>query len=83
MSKAQAMVKKMMRIEWLGQTAASICWIVSVFLYGITIAGDALQLAAALSWLVANVASIVQTEPEEKAPAPAGGDIEMASQQRH
>ena len=29
------MVKKMLRVEWMGQTLASTCWIVSVFVYGI------------------------------------------------
>ena len=49
-------------IEWLGQTVASLCWIVSVFLYGIEEAADVLQLAAASAWLVANVASLVKPE---------------------
>ena len=52
------MVKKMLRVEWMGQTLASTCWIVSVFVYGISSAGDWLQLAAASSWLVANLASL-------------------------
>ncbi|MEM7325296.1 MAG: hypothetical protein AAF531_19570 [Actinomycetota bacterium] len=47
------------RLAWLGQTVASICWIVSVFAYGISSAGDWLQLAAATSWLTANVATLV------------------------
>ncbi|MEM6458102.1 MAG: hypothetical protein AAF710_01790 [Planctomycetota bacterium] len=45
-----------MRIEWLGQTAASLFWIVSVFVYGISEPGDYLQLGAASSWLIANLA---------------------------
>ena len=53
-------VYRMLRLEWLGQTVASLCWIVSVFLYGIEKAADVLQLAAASSWLVANVASLVK-----------------------
>lgn len=48
-----------MRIEWLGQTAASLFWIASVFAYGISSVGDWLQLAAASAWLVANIASVV------------------------
>ncbi|GEM_PF-428063 len=52
-------VEKVLRIEWLGQTVASICWIVSVFTYGISSTGDWLQLAAASSWLVANLAAVV------------------------
>jgi len=52
----------MLRLEWLGQTVASLCWIVSVFLYGIESAADVLQLAAASSWMVANVASLLKPE---------------------
>lgn len=56
------LVSRMLRLEWLGQTVASLCWIVSVFLYGIEKAADVLQLAAATSWLVANVASLRKPE---------------------
>lgn len=47
-----------MRVEWLGQTVASICWIASVLTYGISSSGDWLQLCAAFAWLLANIASI-------------------------
>ena len=57
-----SLVTRMLRLEWLGQTVASLCWIVSVFLYGIESAADVLQLAAATSWLVANVASLMKLE---------------------
>ena len=56
------LVSRMLRLEWLGQTVASVCWIVSVFLYGIEEAADVLQLAAASSWMVANVASLLNPE---------------------
>jgi hypothetical protein len=56
------LVSRMLRLEWLGQTMASLCWIVSVFLYGIEKAADVLQLVAASSWLVANVASVLKPE---------------------
>ena len=56
------LVSRMLRLEWLGQTVASLCWIVSVFLYGIEKAADVLQLVAASSWLVANVASVLKPE---------------------
>ena len=56
------LVSRMLRLEWLGQTVASVCWIVSVFLYGIEKAADVLQLAAASSWMVANVASLLKPE---------------------
>ena len=48
----------MMSFEWLGQTAASFCWIISVFVYGLSSAGDWLQLGAASCWMVANLATL-------------------------
>ena len=51
-------LEKMLQVEWLGQTVASLCWICSVFVYGISSLGDWLQLAAASAWLVANVAAV-------------------------
>ena len=53
---------KALRIEWLGQTVASVCWIVSVFVYGLETTGDWLQLAAASSWLTANIAALVKVD---------------------
>ena len=58
-SPMQARLSKVLRIEWLGQTVASICWIGSVMAYGITSSGDWLQLLAASSWLIANIAAAV------------------------
>ena len=56
---------KLLRIDWLGQTLASFCWIVSVFVYGYAgsdglqlSTGDWLQLAAASSWFIANMAAL-------------------------
>lgn len=49
--------KRLLGIEWYGQTAASLCWIASVFTYGIDGAGDLLQLFAASAWLIANIAT--------------------------
>ncbi|MEM6692301.1 MAG: hypothetical protein AAF664_22920 [Planctomycetota bacterium] len=57
-------MEKLLSIEWLGQTVASVCWIVSVFSYGITSTGDWLQLMAASSWLVANIASLVAAKSD-------------------
>ena len=54
----QTRLGKMMSFEWLGQTLASLCWIVSVFTYGISSTGDWLQLLAASSWMVSNIAAI-------------------------
>lgn len=55
---------RVLRIEWLGQTAASLCWIASVFVYGISSAGDWLQLGAASAWFAANIAAALATEAE-------------------
>ncbi|MCH2646618.1 MAG: hypothetical protein MKZ53_06590 [Candidatus Thalassarchaeum sp.] len=52
-----------MSIEWLGQTLASLCWIISVFTYGIASTGDWLQLGAASCWMMSNIATIVAIEP--------------------
>ena len=38
--KSQSRLKRALRLEWLGQTAASVFWIVSVFTYGITKTGE-------------------------------------------
>ena len=40
-------IGKILSIEWLGQTLASLCWIISVFVYEIEGPGDWLQLGAA------------------------------------
>ena len=53
---------KALSIEWLGQTVASICWITSVFVYGLESTGDWLQLAAASSWLTANLAALASAD---------------------
>ena len=57
----QTRLSKMMRIEWLGQTLASLFWIISVFAYGGPEGlGDWLQLMAASSWMLSNIASIMK-----------------------
>jgi len=56
--KDSSWLAKTMCLEWLGQTIASICWICSVFVYGIEGTGDWLQLIAGVSWFVANMASL-------------------------
>lgn len=55
---------KALRLEWIGQTVASLCWIASVFSYGISCTGDWLQLFAATAWLVANIASLKTSDTE-------------------
>ena len=57
-------VKRALKVEWLGQTAASIFWIASVFSYGVSSTGDWLQLCAASAWFVANIASITTPETD-------------------
>lgn len=59
---AQSPLVKMLRLEWIGQTVASLCWIVSVFSYGISETGDWLQLGAASAWLLANIAAAMTPE---------------------
>ncbi len=53
-----AWTARAIRFEWLGQTIASLCWIISVFAYGVSAPGDWLQLIAASAWLLANIAAI-------------------------
>ena len=52
-------ISKMMSLEWLGQTVASSAWIVSVFVYGLASTGDYLQLVAASSWMLSNIAAVI------------------------
>ena len=61
-TQSRGRLHKVLRVEWLAQTTASLCWIVSVFTYGISSAGDWLQLLAASSWLIANLSSLANTE---------------------
>ena len=58
-SLGRSRLERVLRIEWLGQTIASMCWIASVLVYGISSAGDWLQLCAASAWLLANVAAVM------------------------
>ena len=55
---------RMLKLEWLGQTVASLCWIASVFTYGISSSGDWLQLCAASAWLCANVATLASEQAD-------------------
>ena len=56
-------IGKMLSLEWLGQTLASLCWIISVFVYGIEGTGAWLQLGAASCWMLSNIATIVAIKP--------------------
>ena len=60
----QTRLERVLRIEWLGQTVASVCWIGSVLSYGISSSGDWLQLFAASSWLLANIAAAVTVKAD-------------------
>ena len=55
-------LSRMLKVAWLGQTVASLAWITSVFSYGISQTGDWLQLVAACSWLIANIAAVAGPE---------------------
>jgi len=59
-----AWVARVLQIEWLGQTVASVCWIASMLTYGISSSGDWLQLFAASAWLLANIASLATAEAD-------------------
>ena len=62
MKPGETTIQKMMSISWLGQTLASLCWIISVFVYGISGTGDWLQLGAASCWMMSNIASVIETK---------------------
>jgi hypothetical protein len=53
-----AKIFKKQNIGWLGQTTASVCWIASVMVMGISSNADWLQLFAASSWLIANISAV-------------------------
>ena len=63
-SAGRSRLTRALRVEWLGQTAASVCWIASMLTYGISSGGDWLQLFAASAWLLANIASILTDEDD-------------------
>ena len=63
-SMVPAWLARVLRIEWLGQTVASLCWIASVLAYGISSSGDWLQLCAASSWLLANIAAALPVQAD-------------------
>jgi len=62
--RSKGRLAKALRLDWAAQTTASLCWIVSVFTYGISSGGDWLQLMAASSWLVANISTLVSEDSE-------------------
>jgi hypothetical protein len=63
MGSSETRLSKALSLEWLGQTLASLCWIISVFVYGISGTGDWLQLGAASCWMLSNIATIVAIKP--------------------
>ncbi len=52
-------------VAWAGQTLASLCWIGSVFAYGLSDLGDYLQLSAASAWFIANLFTALSTSHAE------------------
>ena len=52
---------------WLGQTAASLCWLTSMLVYGLDSPGDWLQLGAASAWLLANLAALRSADTDTDA----------------
>ncbi|MEO1267127.1 MAG: hypothetical protein AAFX99_03450 [Myxococcota bacterium] len=62
--KARRMLAQALRVEWFGQTLASLLWIASVLTYGLNSRGDWLQLLAASAWLLANIAAIWVSEAD-------------------
>jgi len=54
--------------SWLGQMAASLFWLASVFSYGISSMGDVLQLFAASAWMLANMAELTNSQSEIESP---------------
>lgn len=53
-----------MRVEWLGQMAASVLWIVGMLVNGLNATGDYLQIFAASAWFIANIAALLTAEPD-------------------
>jgi len=65
---APTRMQKATSLDWLGQTLASLCWIISVFVYAngelsSMSNGDWLQLAAASCWMASNIASLLAINP--------------------
>ena len=63
-------MQKATSLDWLGQTLASLCWIISVFVYvdgdlSSMANGDWLQLAAASCWMASNIASLLAINPDK------------------
>ena len=54
-----------LRLDWLGQMVASLLWVSSVFVYGISSLGDVLQLCAALAWTIANLDALMRASDGE------------------
>ena len=66
MSKVNNTLRRALTVEWIGQMGASVFWMASVFVYGIQAIGDVLQLCAALAWMLANIATLVNTPSKDE-----------------
>lgn len=63
-SRHSSWVNRILKVEWLGQMVASLCWIASVFAAGINSVGDWLQLVAATFWMLANISSVMTSKAD-------------------
>ena len=63
---SQSVWRQALQLDWLGQMLASVLWAVSVFVYGISATGDVLQLCAALGWMVANLAALMNSQSKNE-----------------
>lgn len=61
---ARSRLARARSLTWLGQTAASLCWISSMLITGVDSTGDWLQLCAASAWLLANIATLVTAQAD-------------------
>ena len=65
-------------LGWVFQMAASLFWLVSVFVYGSFETGDVMQLLAAACWAVANVLALPDVA-EALRPKVKGKDVPLDS----
>ena len=61
---ARSRLARARSLTWLGQTAASLCWISSMLITGVDSTGDWLQLCAASAWLLANIGTLLTAEAD-------------------
>ncbi|MEM1030920.1 MAG: hypothetical protein AAF928_04260 [Myxococcota bacterium] len=69
---SKSRLARALSVEWLGQMVASLCWMVSMLVYGIQSPGDWLQMGAATAWSVANIASLLSSDAATTPSSPEG-----------